>query len=140
MCTIDLVLLSVCLSVRQLDFFRHFCTWRAEILDPWPKSPGIWPWLGPLLRRIRFFKYNLGSFAYSLIRPKSQIPNIRHDGTLSIGNMLMIKKTQESWIWTRAFKKCAPCFRGNTEFPIYCYFQFFETIPGFQLKLFYLWA
>jgi hypothetical protein len=28
-----------------------------------------------------------------LIRPKSQIPNIRHDGTLSIGNfMLMMKK------------------------------------------------
>jgi hypothetical protein len=31
--------------------------------------------------------------AYSIIRPKSQIPNIRHDGTLSIGNfMLMMKK------------------------------------------------
>jgi hypothetical protein len=31
--------------------------------------------------------------AYSLIRPISQIPNIRHDGTLSIGNfMLMMKK------------------------------------------------
>jgi hypothetical protein len=33
--------------------------------------------------------------AYSLIRPKSQIPNIRHDGTLSIGNfMLMMKKLE----------------------------------------------
>jgi hypothetical protein len=31
--------------------------------------------------------------AYSLIRAKSQISNIRHDGTLSIGNfMLMMKK------------------------------------------------
>jgi hypothetical protein len=31
--------------------------------------------------------------AYSLIRPKSQIPNIKHDGTLRIGNfMLMMKK------------------------------------------------
>jgi hypothetical protein len=31
--------------------------------------------------------------AYSLIRPKSQIPNIKHDGTLWIGNfMLMMKK------------------------------------------------
>jgi hypothetical protein len=31
--------------------------------------------------------------AYSLIRPKSQISNIRYDGTLSIGNfMLMMKK------------------------------------------------
>jgi hypothetical protein len=34
--------------------------------------------------------------AYSLIRPKSQIPNIRHDGTLSIGNfMLMMKKPKD---------------------------------------------
>jgi hypothetical protein len=34
--------------------------------------------------------------AYSLIRPKSQIPNIRHDGTLSIGNfMLMTKKPKD---------------------------------------------
>jgi hypothetical protein len=33
--------------------------------------------------------------ANSLIRPKSQIPNIRHDVTLSIGNfMLMMKKTK----------------------------------------------
>jgi hypothetical protein len=31
--------------------------------------------------------------AYSLILPKSSIPNIRHDGTLSIGNfMLMMQK------------------------------------------------
>jgi hypothetical protein len=31
--------------------------------------------------------------AYFLIRPKSKLPIIRHDGTLSIGNfMLMIKK------------------------------------------------
>jgi hypothetical protein len=31
--------------------------------------------------------------AYSLIRPKSHIPNSRHDGTLPIGNfMLMMKK------------------------------------------------
>jgi hypothetical protein len=31
--------------------------------------------------------------AYSLIRPKSQIPNIGHDGALSIVNfMLMMKK------------------------------------------------
>jgi predicted membrane channel-forming protein YqfA (hemolysin III family) len=34
--------------------------------------------------------------AYSLIRPKSQIPNIRHDGTLSFGNfMLMMKKPKD---------------------------------------------
>jgi hypothetical protein len=34
--------------------------------------------------------------AYSLIRPKSHIPNIRHDGILSIGNfMLMMKKPKD---------------------------------------------
>jgi hypothetical protein len=34
--------------------------------------------------------------AHSLIRPKSQIPNIRHDGTLLIGNfMLMMKKPKD---------------------------------------------
>jgi hypothetical protein len=26
------------------------------------------------------------------------------------------EKTQESWIWTRAPKKCAPCFRGTQNF------------------------
>jgi hypothetical protein len=37
--------------------------------------------------------WSAADVVYSLIRPKSQIPNIRHDGTLSIGNfMLMIKK------------------------------------------------
>jgi hypothetical protein len=30
--------------------------------------------------------------AYSLIRPKSQISNIRHDGTLSIGNFMLMMK------------------------------------------------
>jgi hypothetical protein len=30
--------------------------------------------------------------AYSLIRPKFQIPNIGHDGTLSIGNFMLMKK------------------------------------------------
>jgi hypothetical protein len=30
--------------------------------------------------------------AYFLILPKSQIPNIRHDGTLPIGNFMLIMK------------------------------------------------
>jgi hypothetical protein len=101
------------------------------------------------------------------IRPKSQNSNIRHDGTLSIRNfMLMLKKPMDpnleplnlyapwfQWPWSgqspkiqvcndgalsirklilnkvqliislflnwRTTKKCAPYFRGNTEFPIY---------------------
>jgi hypothetical protein len=37
--------------------------------------------------------WSAADVVYSLIRPKPQIPNIRHDGTLSIGNfMLMMKK------------------------------------------------
>jgi hypothetical protein len=37
--------------------------------------------------------WSAADVVYSLIRPKYQIPNIRHDGTLSIGNfMLMMKK------------------------------------------------
>jgi hypothetical protein len=43
--------------------------------------------------------------AYSVIRPKSQISNIRHD-----------EKSQESWIWDSAPEKCAPCFRGTRNF------------------------
>jgi hypothetical protein len=48
----------------------------TRILDPWPRSPRIWPWLGPLPRKERSFKYDLGSFAsnYTVInfRPKLQ--------------------------------------------------------------------
>jgi hypothetical protein len=58
-----------------------------------------------------------------MIRPKSQISKIGHDGILSIGNFkLMIKnhilifQLPGNWPTT---KKCAPYFRGNTEFPIY---------------------
>jgi hypothetical protein len=47
------------------------------------------------LREKNFKPWSAANVAYSLIRPKSQIPNIRHDGTLTIGNfMLMMKKPQ----------------------------------------------
>jgi hypothetical protein len=32
------------------------------VVDPWPRSPGIWPCLGPVPRKLRLFKYNLSSF------------------------------------------------------------------------------
>jgi hypothetical protein len=35
--------------------------------------------------------------AYSLIRPKSQIPNIWHDGTLSIGNFMLMMKNLKNF-------------------------------------------
>jgi hypothetical protein len=81
MCPIDLVLSSVCPSVRpsvRLFFFisaprgLKFWIWAKDyvfhrittgILDPWPRSPGIWPWLEPLTRKIHLCKYNLGYFA-----------------------------------------------------------------------------
>jgi hypothetical protein len=59
----------------------------------------------------------------AMIRPKSQYFKIGHDGILSIGNfILMIKinillfQLPGNWPTT---KKCAPYFRGNTQFPIY---------------------
>jgi hypothetical protein len=102
----------------------------------------------------------------AIIRPKSQISNVLHDGTLSIRIFLLMwknskililrpleanghwpilviiqhpakvpnffhrawlyfveqkfhtedEKTQESWIWARAPKKCAPGFRGTWNF------------------------
>jgi hypothetical protein len=42
--------------------------------------------------------------AYSLIRPKSQIPNIRHDGTLSIGNFILMMKKH----WNLEFESLHP--------------------------------
>jgi hypothetical protein len=49
-------------------------------------------------------------------------------------------KNQESWIWARTLKKCAPCFRGTRNFlfifffKVYhcsptCYFNYFSKIP-----------
>jgi hypothetical protein len=35
-------------------------------------------------------QWSAAQVAYSLIQPKSQIPNIRHDGTLSIGNFMLM--------------------------------------------------
>jgi hypothetical protein len=58
-----------------------------------------------------------------MIRPKSQKFKIGHDGILSNGNFILIIKNNiflfqlpGNWPTT---KKCAPYFRGNTEFPIY---------------------
>jgi hypothetical protein len=67
--------------------------------------------------------WNLVQWLTAIIWPKSRNSNIRHDGILSIGNfMLMINNH-----FTRfqlpgnllKTKKCAPYFRGNTQFPIY---------------------
>jgi hypothetical protein len=59
----------------------------------------------------------------AMIRPKSQNFKIGHDGILSIGNFILMIKNHillfqlpGNWPTT---KKCAPYFRGNTEFPIY---------------------
>jgi hypothetical protein len=61
----------------------------------------------------------------AIIRPKSQNFKIGHDGILSIGNFILMIKNHillfqlpGNWPTT---KNCAPYFRGNTEFPIYCF-------------------
>jgi hypothetical protein len=57
------------------------------------------------------------------IRPKSQNSNIRHDGILSIGNFMLMINNQFARFQLPGNllkpKKCAPYFRGNTQFPIY---------------------
>jgi hypothetical protein len=59
----------------------------------------------------------------AMIRPKSQNFKIGHDGSLSIGNFILMIKNHILIFQlpgTRpTTKKCAPFFRGNTEFPIY---------------------
>jgi hypothetical protein len=58
--------------------------------------------------------------AYSLIRPKSQIPNIRHDGTLSIGNfMLMMKKPKDLEFEPVHPKNVLLASVVHAEFPVY---------------------
>jgi hypothetical protein len=54
------------------------------------------------------------SYACDLLPNPAKVPNIRHNGTLSID--ANDEKTQESWIWAHAPKKCAPCFRGTQNF------------------------
>jgi hypothetical protein len=34
---------------------------RSGILGPWPRSPGIWPWPGPLPKKLHFYKHNSSS-------------------------------------------------------------------------------
>jgi hypothetical protein len=70
--------------------------------------------------------WDLVQWPTAIIRPKSQNSNIRHDGILSIGNfMLMINNHLHDFscpITCQKPKKCAPYFRGNTQFPIYSVF------------------
>jgi hypothetical protein len=169
---------------------------RSGIWDPWPRSPGIWPWPGPLPKKytstsitrvpklqieqmrahlkglsakivmstksmvtwpsgllpnpakVPYFQYmawwysivqkfhndgkniqesqfwaSMLQWPMAIIRPKSQNIKKGHDGILSIGNIILIIKNQillfqlpGNWPTT---KKCAPYFRGDTEFPIY---------------------
>jgi hypothetical protein len=37
------------------------------------------------------------------------------------------EKTQESWIWARAPKKCAPCFRGTRNF-LFIFLKFMSSL------------
>jgi hypothetical protein len=56
---------------------------------------------------------------YSLIRPKSQIPNIRHDGTLSIGNFMLMMKNQRILNLSPCTQKMCFFLSWYTEFPVY---------------------
>jgi hypothetical protein len=70
----------------------------------------------------------------AIIRPKSQNFKIGHDGILSIGNFILMIKNHILVLQLPGnlptTKKCAPYFRGNTEFPIYSVFQKFSKNPS----------
>jgi hypothetical protein len=59
----------------------------------------------------------------AIIRPKSLKFKIGHDGILPIGNFILMIKNHILLFQLPGncptTKKCAPYFRGNTEFPIY---------------------
>jgi hypothetical protein len=75
-----------------------------------------------------------------MIWPRSQNFKIGHDGILSIGNFILMLKNHilifqlpGNWPTT---KKCAPFFRGNTEFSIYFWPRtFFPQILTVNLSL-----
>jgi hypothetical protein len=77
-----------------------------------------------------------------MIRPKFQNFKIGHDGILSIGNFILMIKNNILLFQLPGnlptTKKCAPYFRGNTEFPIYfllpSYMEYIEII-GFTPKI-----
>jgi hypothetical protein len=62
---------------------------------------------------------SMGSMA--MIRPKSQNTSMRHDGAISIRNLVRNKAQLiiSLFINRPTTKKCAPYFRGNMEFPFY---------------------
>jgi hypothetical protein len=61
--------------------------------------------------------------AYSLIRPKSQISNIRHDGTLSIGNFMLMMKKPKNLEFEPVHPKMCSLLPWYTEFPVYYFMQ-----------------
>jgi hypothetical protein len=80
----------------------------------------IWGFVWKVFARGKFrvtLPWSAAHVAYSLIRPKSQIPNIRHDGTLSTRNfMLMMKKPKNLEPCTQKMCSLLPWY---TEFPVY---------------------
>jgi hypothetical protein len=80
-----------------------------------------------MMNKFREFRFgDLVQCPTAIIQPKSRNSNIKHDGILSIGYcMLMITnhfaRFQLPGILSKT-KKCAPYFRGNTQFPIYLIF------------------
>jgi hypothetical protein len=106
------------------------------VLDPWSSAPVAYFSIRPksqifnirhdYARWIRNFMVmmnkprNLDFETWPIIRPKSQHSNIRHDGILSIRNF-MLMKNNHFWcpVTCKTQKKCAPYFRGNTQFSIY---------------------
>jgi hypothetical protein len=60
----------------------------------------------------------------AIIRTKSRNSNIRHDGILSIGNFILMINNHFARFQLpgNLLKAKKMCSRGNTQFPIYCYY------------------
>jgi hypothetical protein len=72
---------------------------------------------------------DLAQWPTAKIRSKSQNSNTRHEGILSIGNFMLMLNNHFAWFQLPGYllKKCAPYFRGNTQFPIYISFKTFTA-------------
>jgi hypothetical protein len=104
-------------------------------LDPWSSAPVAY---SPIRPKYQNFNIGHGSMDQKFHgddekRKESQFwdltldSNIKHDGILSIGNFMQMINNHFARFQLPGYlsktKKCAPYFRGNTQFPIYLNFR-----------------
>ena len=112
---------------------------RSGILDPWPRSPGIWPWVGPLPRKTSLFKHNFsfcgsnwtceGSLERSQCKDHFELkrhghvrlwptPQSGQSPKFPLYGMMVLKRSGISWrLWNNPIipilGHCAPWVHGH---------------------------